>query len=315
MKKYILIAVTLLMGIGVFYYIIGTAADNNFAVNNTDDITRIELENNSEQVILTKTENGKWLVSAFNANMSNIANLKTILSDIEVEYPLPKIYEPVYTSEKITGEGISLKIYKDKNIIKSYSLLFDSIGTIGVMGNKGKPYVVDLPGRDIDLEDYIVIDPVFWENNVVFSFLPEQIKHIKLDDKETPENSYVIEWGESPALYSTDNNRLPSDSLKIKQYISYFNNVSFYNNLSITDNDKQTLLSAEPLYVLTIGTEKENLTCRIVPIPDNGADDYNNPLVYNRDFFNLIIPERGLFAKAQWLAFDILIEEISYFKL
>jgi hypothetical protein len=83
--------------------------------------------------------------------------------------------------------------------------------------------------------------------------------------------------------------------------------------LNITDEEKQKISSAKPLYIMTIESDTDSLTCYINPISDNGIDDYGNPLVYNRDFFYLFVPQKNLFAKAEWLKFDILLEELDSF--
>jgi hypothetical protein len=298
------------------FFICCNNQDNNFAARNIEDITRIELSDKNNQVILSKTEKEQWFVTSFKANMRNIANLKKILADIEVQYPLPKMHEADYSNKKITDEGVRIRIFKGKDIEQIYYMLFTDnkdAGTIGLKEGKKQSYVMELPGQDIDFSDYIVVESAFWENNVLFSFNQRQIKYLKIEDHENPDNSFSIETGDSISLFDRNGKNISFDKSKMDRYLSYFNNISFDSNLNIPDEEKQKIVSVKPLYTMTIESDAERLTCYINPISDNNSDDYGNPLVYNRDFFNLIIPEKKLFAKARWLEFDILFEELSYF--
>jgi hypothetical protein len=292
-------------------------SDNNFAVRNMENITRIELSDGNNHVILTKTEKEQWLVSSFKANMQKISNLKKILSDIEVRYPLPKMYDSMYSDRIISNEGILIKAFEGKKSVKSYYLLAtgdENAEVIGLMEGKQKAYVLELPDLNIDFSDYIVTESSFWENNILFSYNSSQIKYIKIENNEEPNASFSIKITDTISLFDVTGKNTPFDKFKIDAYLSYFNNISFDSNLNITDEEKQKITSTCPMYVMTIESDAGVLTCYISSISDNNFDDYGNPIVYNRDFFYLRAPEKNLFAKASWLEFDILLEEMDYFR-
>jgi hypothetical protein len=309
--KYI---VTILSGCAVF---VGCSnSGSNFAVRNIENVSRIELSDSNNYIVLSKTEENGWLVSSFKANMQNISNLKAILSGVEVRYPLPKMYDSMYSNRKIIDEGIRIKVFEGKKIVKDCYLLItndEGVEVIGLTNEKQKPYILELPGKDIDFDDYIVTESAFWENNVLFSYSAGQIKYLKIENNEVPNSSFSIEITDSISLFDADGKNRTFDKFKMDAYLSYFNNISFESNLNIPDDEKQKIISTMPLYIMTITSVTDSLTCFINPISDNSFDDYDNPLVYNRDFFYLIVPQKNLFAKAAWLKFDILLEEISYF--
>jgi hypothetical protein len=302
--------------IGSLFLICCNSADNNFAVKDIDDITRIELNDGNNHIVLAKTEEKQWMVSSFKANMQKILNLKKILSDIEVQYPLPKIYDSTYSGKIISNEGIQIRVFKGKKSVKSYYLLVvgeENMEVIGLMEGKQKSYVLKLPDLDIDFSDYIVPEFAFWEDNILFSYNPGQIKYIKIDNQEEPNVSFSIKITDTVSLFDIAGKNIPFDKFKMDAYLSYFNNISFDSNLNITDDEKQKITSIKPLYVMSIESDTDCLTCYINPVNDNNLDDYGNPLVYNRDFFYLTVPEKNLFAKAYWLKFDILLKELDYF--
>jgi hypothetical protein len=291
-------------------------SDSNFAVKNMESITRIELSDTNNCIILSATEKGEWMVSSFRANMANIRNLQKILSDIETEYPLPKIYDSVYDNKKITDEGILIKAFRGKNLVKSYSLLVTGepdAEAVGLATGKRQAYVLTLPGQDIDFSDYISTESAFWENNILFSCNPGEIKYVKVENMENPDNSFSIKTDDSISLFDADGGNIRANRSKTERYLSYFNNISFVGNLNMTDDEKQKTVSAELLYILNIESDTDSITCYVYPISDNNLDDYGNPLVYDRDFFNLVVPQKKLFAKAAWLRFDILLEDLNYF--
>jgi hypothetical protein len=290
---------------------------SNFAVQDIENITRIELNDKDNHIVLSKTEKNEWLVDSFKANMQNILNLKKILSAIEIRYPLPKMYDSVYPPKKITDEGILIKAFERGKIVKSYYLLFTdkkNAEVIGLMNEKQKSFVMELSDMNIDFSNYIVTESAFWENNILFSYNREQIKYLKIENREDPNNSFSIIVADSISLFDINGENIPFNKSKTDTYLSYFNNISFDYNLNIQDDEKQKIISSEPLYIMTIKTDKDSLTCFINPISDNSSDDYGKSLVYNRDFFYLIVPQKNLFAKDGWLKFDILLEDLSYFR-
>ncbi|MDR1169534.1 MAG: hypothetical protein LBK97_01705 [Prevotellaceae bacterium] len=290
---------------------------SNFAVQDIENISRIELSDRNDRIVLSKTGDGEWLASSFKANMQNVSNLMTILSGIEVRYPLPKMYDSAYPCKKIIDEGILVKAFKGKKTVKSYYLLTtgeDNVEAIGLTDEKQKPYVLELPGRDIEFGDYIVMEPSFWENNILFSLNAGQIKYLKIENMETPCSSFSIKVADSIFLYDMQGKNILFNRFKMEAYLSYFNSISFDSNLNIPDDEKQQIRSTAPLYVMTVESDTDSLTCYINPIADSRSDDYGNPLVYDRDFFYLIVPQKNLFAKACWLKFDILLEEPGYFQ-
>jgi hypothetical protein len=289
---------------------------SKFAVPDIENISRIELSDSDNYTVLSKAGNGEWLVSTFGANMRNIANLKAILSGVEVRYPLPKMYDSAYSDKKIRDEGILIKVFEGKKLAQSYCLLItdeENAEVIGLADGKHQPYVLELPGRNIDFSDYIVTEPAFWENNVLFSYNAGQIKYLKIENTEEPDSSFSIEIADSISLFDRNGANLPFNRFKMDAYLSYFKNISFDSNLNIPD-EKQKISSVKPLYIMTIKSDTDSLTCYINPIDDDNSDDYGNPLVYNRDFFHLTVPQKNLFAKARWLEFDILLEELSFFR-
>ncbi|MDR2026467.1 MAG: hypothetical protein LBQ01_02785, partial [Prevotellaceae bacterium] len=306
----------ILSGCAVFISCNGSG--RNFAVRDMENITGIELSDKENHTVLSKTGQNEWRVASFRANMQNILNLKKILSELEVRYPLPKMYDSMYSSKIITDEGISIKVFEGKKAVKSYYLLFtgeENVEVIGLMNEKRNPYVMELPGMDIDFSDYIVTESAFWENNILFSYSREQIKYLKIENMEDPDNSFSIEkTADSISLFDRNGKNIPFNRFKMDTYLSYFDNISFDQNLNIRDEEKQKIISTAPLYIMTVKSDTDSLTCFINPISDDNSDDYGNPLVYSRDFFYLTVPQKNLFAKASWLKFDILLEDLSYLR-
>jgi len=301
-----------LLGVAT-YYLLNNKSDNNFALTgvNIENITTIELADINNQVVLTNSNNA-WLVSSFKANEQNVSNLKNILLELETQYPLPNIYKSDYPNSRIINEGIHIKVYTGKAIVKDFYMYHtDSIGTIGLLGEKKQPYILGFPRQDIDIADYIVTEPTFWENNIITLFNSGKINQIKVDNHSDPNNSFTLKL-DSIVLFDLHGNIVEADKLRVEQYVSYFNTVSFEHNLSATE--KQELAVTEPLYTLSINTKHDTLTCHIIPIKDNRNDNYGNPLVYNRDFFNFVVQERDLYVRARWLKFDILFEDLDYLR-
>jgi hypothetical protein len=280
-------------------------------VSDIDNVSRIELCDRDNNIVLSKVGKNEWLVASFKANMQNVANLKTILSEVEIQYPLPKMYDSKYPNKRIIDEGIRIKAFEGKKIVKDYHLLIteeNNAEVIGLINNKQKPQILTLPGRDIDFGEYFVMESAFWENNILFSYNALEIRHLKVENKMSPENSFSIKISDSIVLFDMTGKNIPFNKSKMDAYLSYFNNISFDSNLNIPDGEKKKIVSTESLYIMTVESVRDTLTCYINPIQDNNSDDYGRPLVYDRDYFYLTVPQKNLFAKAKWLEFDILLE-------
>jgi hypothetical protein len=291
--------------------------DNTFAVRDIESINRIELCDSDHHTILSKTANDEWFVASFRANSRKIQNLKTILSDIEVRYPLPEMFDSVYSRQTIINEGIQLILFEGKRTVKSYHLLFtddERAKIIALISGRQKPYVVELPGIDIDFGDYIVTETAFWEDNVLFSYNLGQIRYLRIDNRIDPDNSFSIRITDSISIFDCNGNGVTFDRSRADTYLSYFSNISFDRNLDIDSDEQQTISSIAPLYVMTIHSTIDSLTCYISPIHVDSFDDYGNPLTYDRDSFYLIVPQKNLFAIARWLDFDILLEDLNFLK-
>ncbi|MDR2424278.1 MAG: DUF4340 domain-containing protein [Prevotellaceae bacterium] len=303
------------IGAGLSLLMCCNTSYDRFAIDGIDKITRIELTGNQQQTTLVRIDENDWRIASNKANMRKIANLKTILAALEVQYPLPKIYENIYSPEKLR-QGVRVKAYREKRTVTDYYLLFsDTLGATGMLNSSTKVFVVDFPAQDVNLEEYFVSDPIFWENNLAFSIMPERIKSVRIENGNEPANSFTIKQdGDSIRLFDSAGNRHPCNKLKAEQYLSYFGKVSYEHSLNIGETEKNGITTAKPMYIVNIETDNENIICFVYPIADNGMDDYGQPLVYNRDFFNLVMPQKGIFAKAKWLEFDILLKEIVEFE-
>jgi hypothetical protein len=292
-----------------------SGSDGYFAVSDVESLVKIELMEGDNSVVLSKTGSNEWLAGGFATNPTNMGNLKKILSGMEMQYPLPAILDSIYPVQRIAGEGLRIRAYGRNKLVRDFSLLFaGDNGTIALAAGGRQAYVVDYPGADIDLRDYLVAEPEFWENNLVFASLPHNIKHLKVEHTANPEDSFSIEnTGDSILLLDADGKPAKYDDYIMSLYLSYFREVRFERNMELDETERRALLETEPMYTVTLTTSTDTATCQLYPVANTGTDDYGNPLVYDRDFFCLAIPRKSLFAKARWLEFDILLKKLNDF--
>ncbi|MDR2467258.1 MAG: hypothetical protein LBD35_07685 [Prevotellaceae bacterium] len=307
-------------------------SDGHFAVSDAESLVKIELTEGGNNVALSKTESGEWFAGGFAANPTNMNNLKKILSGIEMQYPLPNMLDSIYPARRIAGEGLRLRAFGRNGLVRDFSLLFaGDDGTIALAAGGRQAYVVDYPGADIDLRDYLVAEPGFWENSLVFASPPHNIKRLKVEHTANPEDSFSIEnTGDSILLFDANGKPAKYDEYTMSRYLSYFREARFERIMELDELDetkRRALLETEPMYTISLtastasiastnadtDTDIDTITCRLYPIADARTDDYGNPLVYDRDFFCLAIPQKSLFAKARWREFDILLKKLNDF--
>ena len=305
--------------VGLLFFTLWTncsGSDGDFAVSDVESIVKIELTEGDNSVALTKPGGDEWLARGFAANPTNVRNLKQILSGIEMLYPLPAILDSVYPARRIADEGLRIRVFGRNKLVRDFSLLFaGEDGTIALVAGGRQVYVVDYPGTDVDLRDYLVAEPGFWENNLVFASSSHDIRHLRVEHGDSREDSFSIEnTGDSILLFDANGMPAKYNEYIMSRYLSYFREVRFERNMELDETERRVLTESNPMYTITLTTSTDTVACRLYPIADARTDDYGNPLVYDRDFFCLAIPQKSLFARARWIEFDILLKKFKDFR-
>src|SRR6056297_2577649 len=179
MKKNVLyiILVIVLIAIAVAFYLHDEKSTllpgaSDFAMNETENVDSVFLQQDSVQVTLVK-KNGKWsLDGVIPVRKKAITQFFNVLTGLQVEAPATKetreeIIDLVYQNP------VHVKIYSKGNVIKDY-LVEDSKykkgATYMMMKDKSTPFLVSIPGFKGDLANLYNGDPSYWRDRTIFSY-------------------------------------------------------------------------------------------------------------------------------------------------
>ena len=289
-------------------------SDKHFAVDQAEALTRIELSSGEGRIVLSKS-NEQWYIYDAPANPEAVKRLLRVLTEIDVEYPMPKVHENSFSEISREAGGLHLLLYEGEDCIRNYHLMFtEAPGCIGLLDGKKQVYCLKVTGMDDQsVEASLSAEPEYWLQNLLFDLHPDEIVSISLFNNERKEESFTMACSDTSATVTDHSGiRRPIDREVAGRYFSYFMNVSFVryiNPADLSEEEQQGLMQTEPSHILTVETRtgKQTYKARYIPEPDR-TDEYGNPLIYNRDSFYLSLPD-GKLVKAKWITFDILFKK------
>jgi hypothetical protein len=229
---------------------------SSFAAVPKKEITRIELTDNENNLILSK-EGETWFVNGTGeSRKSAILFLIRILTEMRIKSPV----SPDMFGDTIVQKGISpvrVRVFEKSRLLKSflvYKTGSNPHGNIMKMSERSKPFIVYVPGYDTDIGSAFITSELFWQPYNIFNLLPSEILSVKLENPADTASSFAITGtGGTFVLSDTRNNLTGWDSSRVRRYISYFTRVPFEDwAFDISSDQKEKITSQDPLYRITV---------------------------------------------------------------
>lgn len=242
----------------------------NFKFADTAAITKIFIaDKEGDQSTLVRTKNG-WVVNnKYPCRKDAILNLLEAIKNAEVKMPVPKKAKEGVLKIMATT-ALKVEIYAGDELVKQYYIgheTTDSEGSYALLTNPEtgenyeEPYVIFIPGFQGYLMPRFIAKEGEWRDRVVMNFIPPQIKQVRLENVEQPDSSFTLELltTNSFRLKDAHNQEVNFDVNKIKQYLAYFQNVSYEALFTSHSKKLQDSLAAQkPFIVLKISTADLN---------------------------------------------------------
>lgn len=276
MKKrssFIIIGVLLLLtGFSIYVYknknkstTVDTDA-RDFKFKDTAAITKIFIaDKEGDQATLVKTKNG-WVVNnKYPCRSDAVLNLMEVIKHIEVKMPVSKNAK-TGVLKGMSATALKVELYAGDEKVKQYYIGHetpDSEGTYALLSdpetgeNYKDPFVTFIPGFQGFLTPRFIAKEGEWRNRVIMNFIPPQMKQIKLQNIQYPDSGFTIDILNSTTfkLKNSAGKELLFDQNKMKQYLAYFQNVS-YEALFTGRNKKleDSLSTLRPFIILSVST-------------------------------------------------------------
>ncbi len=319
--------------------------EGDFSISDTSTVTKIFLaDKKNNTVLLVKQANGQWLLNnQYNASAYSInVFLKTAMS-VEVKSPVAKeahsnivkllatsstkveIYQTAYRVD-LWGKIQWFPYEKLTRVYYVGGATQDNMGTFMLMDGSETPYIVYIPGFNGYLSTRYSPLEMDWRDHMVYNYKYKDIKSIKLEFPETPEQSFVATKTSNRdfqilALAGPGGNYSVAvpvyDTLKIMEFFSAFQNIRFE---AIIDPEgsafKDSISKAVPFHVLTIETTDGKTsvlkTFHKSPTPDQVGID-GEPAQWDRDRLFALINDGKDLTLIQFYVFDPLLHPLQFY--
>ena len=317
-KKTVVLSIFLLIIIIIIYIIFISNNKNDiselFIVKDINDVKKVLLIDNKDSLLLEKNiENNTWVLNnKYPVTNKAINKLEQTLAEVKINKPVRKEITDSVSSE-LLNKGTVIQIFNKRNkIIKEWIIgeyEESSEGTYILDKNIKKPYIVNIPGLENDLNYRYNTNSLYWIKAEVFAYQPNEILEIGIKYTDNPKKSFTIKIkGEEAEIYLSENNyKLKSINYnKVGSYLSYFMNVkfsSFYN-----ESQRDSVFSNKPNFIINVkDIYKREKNVKLYKIKNN-----KNQVQYNPFKLNAIINDEDLVV-VKYVDIDLILKDPEYF--
>lgn len=301
----------------------------SFAVEDTAAITKLFLADKSGHVVtLNRVSATEWNVNGnFPARQDAVNTLLATIKKVEMKAPIG-IGARENLLKDLAARGIKVEIYtNDDEPEKVYYVggpTPDNGGTYMALENDGDfsdPYITHIPGFNGYLTTrYIVLD-YKWRSSAIFKNAYSEIKSVKVEYFQKPEDSFEIiknENGKLDLKSSKFNASIANfDSIAVKEYLVSYANIHFEAFEKLKTETRDSILASPKFFsiLLTATNGKTTtVTAYAIKAKPGAVDLKGNPIDYDPDRMYAKINEEQDLALIQYFTFDKLMKPLSWFE-
>ncbi len=255
---------------------------SDFAVADTASITRIFLADKfGRSVLLERTNNG-WTANGKPALQPNVVFLLDAIKNIEVRHPVAKAaYNNIM--KQMAATGIKVELYAKDKKLKTYYVgheTQDQMGTYMYLENSSTAFAMHIPGFNGFLNIRYNTDIKSWLKKNIFSYLPEEIASITVENLLIPEKSFVIvHHNNSFELHTYPSGKKIENvsEEKLLNYVNNFRDINYERELQSTNHQIDSAKQAGLMMIMTLKNKNgEQRTARLFrkPRPESDDDDW-----------------------------------------
>jgi hypothetical protein len=167
-------------------------SNSSFGIDPKKEITRIEFTADTHKLFLEK-KGETWLVNdSHETRKSSIQFILKILGGLVIKSPVtPELFNDEIVNKNIVPEARLLK----KKLLKSflvYKTNSNRFGNIMKMREGAKPFIVYVPGNEVEIGSAFNLNELFWQPFTVFGLLPSEISSVTVENMSEPGSSFMI---------------------------------------------------------------------------------------------------------------------------
>jgi hypothetical protein len=287
---------------------------SDFAFPDTASLTQIFLADKFGNSVLLKRAGNGWTANGKPAIQENVLFLLDAIRNIEVRHPVAKAaYNNIM--KQMAATGIKVELYVKDKKVKTYYVgheTQDQMGTYMYLENSSVPYAMHIPGFNGILNVRYNTNEKAWWKRTVFSFSPEEIYSIVVENRLNPEKSFDIVREKNTWMMRSYPEGRPytrASEEKLLHYISEYGNINYERELSGRSSEIDSILQAGPMMIITVKTQAAQRTAWMYPKPrtESHQDEWlrqRGPMSnYDPDRFYLQIDTLPQIFTAQYFVF------------
>lgn len=251
---------------------------SDFAYPDTAAITKIFLADKFGKTILLERTNNGWTANGKPTLQPNVVFLLDAIKNIEVRHPVAKAaYNNIM--KQMAATGIKTEIYVKDKKVKTYYVgheTQDQMGTYMYLENSTTAFAMHIPGFNGFLNIRYNTDLKTWLKKNVFSYAPEDIASITVENLLMPVKSFQIvnngtfEMHEYPSGSKLEN----ASEEKILNYVNDFRDINYERELPSSSPEIDSAKQAGRMMILTVITKGgEQRSARLYRKPRAETDD------------------------------------------
>ena len=304
----------------------------DFAFEDTASITKIFMaDKENHTVLLEKVSPGNWkLNNKYKARKNAINLLLLTIKNLEVKSPVGKPAQENII-KRLASTAVKIEIYDKEELRKVYFVggeTSDQLGTYMLlansetMENSSIPFIVHLPGFNGYLTPRYFTSEIDWRERTTLSYVPTEIKTVKIEVPQQPELSYEIHLIENNKYDIKQTLTRKSvenyDLMALKQYLSFYQNVAFGSiENELSGSQKDSIIHSTPRHIITI-TDLNGKINRVrlflKAAPSETLNTSGQTLKYDQERMYALINDEMELVSAQYFIFGKLLPSLDYFR-
>lgn len=251
--------------------------NTSFAVPPGTAITRIEFTCSGKNLTLERKEDQWFVNKKQETRKSSIMFILKILNEMQIKSPVtPELFD-----KEIIANGISpvkVKVYSGSRTVRSFLVFKTSSNTYGnimKLSEGSKPYIVFVPGNEVEIGSAFTLNELFWQPYTVFDLLPSEIYSVTFENLSDSSSSFRIKnENRTLSLYMLNNQISGWDTTRVVRYITYFINIPFETwAFDLPESERDEIIKSQPLFRITVISsdgEKKILSLWERSVEENG---------------------------------------------
>ena len=215
-KTILYLAILLLLGFGIYYFIFSnpgspySGSEAGFTIKDTASIGKIFIAGADGESVLLERNDSTWLVNKkYKVLPSTLKMLLTTFTQQGTLYPVTKnAVDNVI--KNLSTDGIKVEVYdragKKMRVFYVGGASVNNTGTNMLMDGASTPYVVQVPGFVGYITPRYTTRLSDWRDRTIFNIAPEEIKSVSMQYLDLPINSFTITREKDSLIVTADEN-------------------------------------------------------------------------------------------------------------